>query len=46
MNIFKYRFSARLSDKQLAHIKSQASPSEFIRALIESDMRVDSHDKS
>jgi hypothetical protein len=46
MNTYKYRFSARLSSKQLDHVKAQSQPSDFIRELIERDRLVANHEKA
>lgn len=46
MDTYKYRFSARLSNKQLEHIKSQPKPSDYIRLLIERDIQADNHESA
>ncbi len=45
MNTFKKRFSARLSNKQLDHVKAQDKPSCYLRDLIERDIQAANHDK-
>jgi hypothetical protein len=46
MNPFKKRFSARLSDEQLSHVKAQSKPSCYLRNLIERDIQAVNHDKA
>ena len=46
MNTYKYRFSARLSRKQLDHVKAQDKPSSYLRDLIERDIQAINHDKA
>ena len=46
MDTYTYRFSARLSKKQLEHVKAQDKPSSYLRELIELDCQAESHAKT
>lgn len=47
MDAYIYRFSARLSKKQLEHVKAQAKPSSYLRELIEFDLsQAENHERT